>query len=236
MARHDSLGDRMKRYECATRTTLTPRTPVIVRVDGKAFHAYTRGLPAFHEPFGDAMAVVAWKLCEGIQGAVMAYVQSDEVSVLVHPYKRYATSAWFDGQVQKTVSVAASIASSTMTVESARVFQYIRPAVFDARAFVLPEGEVANYFVWRQQDAVRNSVQMHARSMFSHKQCDHKNCDTLKAMCADAGKPWDDLLPRWRQGIVSMRGGGDIPGRSMPAMTFADNRDVFALLLATEEE
>lgn len=196
---HDALGDRMKRYEQATRTTLTPRTPVIIRCDGKAFHTLTRGLPAFDQEFGRVMAATTEALCGQVQGCVFGYVQSDEISLLLHTYKRFASSAWFDGQVQKIVSVAAGIASSEFTD------MYCKKAVFDARAFVLPECEVSNYFIWRQQDCIRNSVQMMARSKFSHKQCHGKNVDELKAMLAENGTPWDDLAPHWKYGLVCRR-------------------------------
>ena len=130
----DSLGDRMKRYETATRTSLVPRMPAIVRVDGKAFHSYTRGLAKpFDVLFMRAMNDVARKLCEEIQGAQLAYVQSDEVSVLVHSYKRFASTPWFDNQVQKMVSVAAAVATSQMVMNSQNVFGHLKECAFDAR-------------------------------------------------------------------------------------------------------
>ncbi len=82
----DPLGDRMKRYEKATRTVVTPRTPVIIRVDGKSFHTYTRELKdPFDRRLSDAMERAAVKMCEGIQGAQCAYTQSDEISVVLTP-------------------------------------------------------------------------------------------------------------------------------------------------------
>lgn len=85
MSALDPLGDRMKGYEVACRTALPKRMPVIIRVDGKAFHSYTRGLKRpFDEHFIGAMDDVARALCSEIHGAVLAYVQSDEVSILVH--------------------------------------------------------------------------------------------------------------------------------------------------------
>ena len=201
----DSLGDRMKRYEVATRTTLTPRTPVVIRVDGKDFHTYTRGLQTFSEAFKDAMDGVARMLCHEVQGCVFGYVQSDEINLLLHTYKRYSSDTWFGGQVQKVVSVAAGIASSTMTAQSVNVWGEIRPAVFDARAFVLPECEVANYFIWRQQDCIRNRVQMLSRSVFSHKECHGKNCNELRYMLSTTDKQWDALDDSWRYGRVCTR-------------------------------
>lgn len=208
----DSLAARMKRYEEATRTTLTPRTPVIVRVDGKAFHTYAAKC---EKPFDRGLTLVmdqvAKRLMDVIQGAELAYVQSDEVSVLVHSYKRFTSSAWFDNQVQKVVSVAAGEASATFTANSWRIWAScvdltdIKPAAFDARAFTLPEDEVCNYFIWRQQDATRNSVQMLARSLYSHKQCDKKSRSELQEMIFQKGQNWNDVETRWKRGRCAAR-------------------------------
>ncbi len=204
------LSDRMKKYEEAARSSFPPRMPLIIRVDGKAFSKLTAKLPGkpFNRDFISIMEGVAMALCHNIQGAELAYSQSDEVSVLVHSYKTFDTQPWFDNQLQKVVSVAAAIASATFTSLSWRLLEHnadvgvqdIQPAYFDARAFVIPEGEVTNYFMWRQQDAVRNSVQMLARSLFSHKQCEGKSVTEMKAMCQAQGQPWEDLTPTIRKG------------------------------------
>lgn len=92
----------MKGYEVASRTTLPGRLPVIIRVDGKAFHTYTRGCKRpFDDRLSDVMVSTATKLCDEIQGAQLAYTQSDEISVLVHGYKKFKSQTWFDNQVQK---------------------------------------------------------------------------------------------------------------------------------------
>lgn len=220
MSRHesDSLGTRMKGYEVAARTTLPNRLPVIIRVDGKAFHTYTRGCNRpFDERLSDVMVATAKELCKEIQGAQVAYTQSDEISVLVHGYKKFESMPWFDNQVQKMASVAAGIASATFTANSWRIWQNaskeftglfadsIKPAYFDARVFVIPEAEVCNYFLWRQQDATRNSVQMLARSLYSHKELECVGVNELKNMCADKGQPWDALPLRFQRGLCYYR-------------------------------
>ncbi len=155
-------------------------------------------------------------LCQNIQGAELAYSQSDEVSVLVHGYKKFESEPWYSNQLQKIVSVSVAIASATFTASSWWCFGGgveghcldeaidpridIKPAYFDARAFVLPEAEVANYFLQRQQDAVRNSVQMWARSLYSHKDCHKKDVTAMKEMCVAAGQPWEGLTPTIRKG------------------------------------
>lgn len=214
--RRDSLGDRMKSYEEGTRYILSGRVPVIIRVDGKAFHTYLKSVPSFTSSVNEVMDRVAQALCENIQGAQVAYVQSDEVSVFVHGYKSENSSSWFDNLLQKMCSVAASIASATFTMESWRIWfprsdrmtaslADIEPAYFDARVFTLPEHEVCNYFIWRQQDAVRNSVQTFARTLFSHKQVDGKNQLEMKEMCRAKGHEWDELSLELQRGRAVYR-------------------------------
>ena len=193
----DAIGDRMKGYEHAARLTLPRRMPVILRVDGKAFHTWTRGLERpFSASFTDGMNSAAAALCEEIQGAQFAYVQSDEISVLIHGYKRRASAPWFDNEIQKIVSVGASIASATLTALSSTIHGSSRRALFDGRAFVIPENDACNYFVWRQQDATRNSIQMAAQALYSQKELHRKNCQELQDMIHAKGQNWNDL-PTW---------------------------------------
>jgi len=190
-----ALGHRMKSYEKDYRSRISRTLPVILRLDGKAFHTYTRGCKKpFDMDLIGAMNQAAIALCEQIQGAQLAFVQSDEISIFVHGYKRFTSSPWFDNSIQKMVSVSAGIASTTLTIEE------IRPAYFDSRAFGLPEWDVCNYFLWRQQDWTRNSVQMLARSMYSDKECFKKNNAALQEMCFQKGKNWNDLPTALKRG------------------------------------
>lgn len=239
MADTDSLGNRMKGYEVAARSVLPRRLPVIVRVDGKAFHTFTRGCEKpFDMRLGNSMIRAAQELCENIQGAQMAYTQSDEISVLVHNYKRFESSAWFDNQIQKICSVSASIAAVRLSLD------YQRTAYFDARVFVLPEAEVCNYFIWRQQDAVRNSIQALAQSLYSHKELFEKTQPMLQEMTFAKGKNWNDVLPRWKRGVCVTRSTlvevDGIPRSGWEAdydiPTFTQDRDYINKHLAVEEE
>ena len=177
----DSLGGRMKNYyENAYRNHLTRRTPVIIRIDGKAFHTFTRN---FKRPYDLVFKKAMWNttlyLCEHIQNARLAYVQSDEISILLIDYNKFTTAAWFDNNIQKMCSVSASMATMAFnkffaeeSEDATNYHNYIseeefrrvyRPrwndAMFDSRVFNLPESEVCNYFVWRQQDAISNSIE-----------------------------------------------------------------------------
>lgn len=110
--KRDALCDRMKKYEYITRTYLVPRMPVIIRLDGKAFHTFTRG---FKRPFDEVlistMQDTTKYLCENIQGCVLGYTQSDEITLVLVDYKKLNSCAWFDNNIQKMCSIAASMAT-----------------------------------------------------------------------------------------------------------------------------
>ena len=212
----DSLGDRMKQYEGVPKTALMRRNPVIIRIDGKAFHTFTRG---FQRPFDDilieSMQETMKYLCENIQGCKFGYCQSDEISLLITDYETINTAAWFDYQVQKMCSIAASMATLAFNrsfedkvneeygyIESEAMFPSLeeetfkqieneheahqkalnKGAMFDALCFSIPKEEVCNYFIWRQQDATRNSIQMVGQANFSHKELQNKSCDKIQDM------------------------------------------------------
>lgn len=218
--RFDSLGDRMKNYENAYRLYLPLRLPVIVRVDGRAFHTFTKGFQKpFDDVFAQAMRETALILCKEISGAKMAYVQSDEISVLVTNNDTINTQPWFDNNLQKLVSLSSSIATLafnngfqiavTSYNESfgqfTTYFRALHKATFDARAFIIPPDEVCNYFIWRQQDATRNSIQMVAQSLYSHKELQGKNCDELQEMIFQKGINWNNYQPWQKHGICLIK-------------------------------
>lgn len=182
-----SLGDRMKGYESVSRTKLIRRTPVIIRIDGKAFHTWTRSLVDVNtSPFSGymnrAMTWTCQQLVNNIQNAKIAYTQSDEISILLNDWGKIATDQWFDGNIQKIVSVSASIATAAFNHFNQENNPSLPLAYFDSRAFALPKEEVANYFIWRQQDATRNSVQMLGRFYFSHKEMHQKSVSDVQDM------------------------------------------------------
>jgi len=195
----DDLGTRMKnQYEIRTRTWLPRRTYTIIRLDGKAFHTFTKGMDKpYDESFIADMDRTAKYLCEEIQGCKLAYVQSDEISLLLTDFERITTDAWFDGQVQKIVSVSASMATAIFNKYSL----IDKLAFFDARVFSIPDPvEVENYFVWRQKDAVRNSLSMHAQSLYSHKELNMKSQVELHNMIHMKGKNWNNLPDGFKRG------------------------------------
>lgn len=212
MGEKTSLSSRMKNnYEVRTRQYLTRRTPTIIRLDGKAFHTYTKGLDRpFDEGLMEDMAETTLFLCQEIQGVKCGYTQSDEITLLLTDFDTFETQAWFDYQVQKIVSVAASIATAkfnqlrTRRIRTPKImdevgqfdFSRLEPklAYFDARVFQIPEfEEVVNCFIWRQRDAIKNSIQMLAQSLFSQRDLHKKNGTEQMALCAKVGHPWEDL-------------------------------------------
>jgi tRNA(His) guanylyltransferase len=205
----DDLGKRMKeQYEVRTRTFLPRRTYTIIRLDGKAFHSFTKSMRRpYDEDLMKAMDNTTLKLCEEIQGSKFAYVQSDEISILLTDFENINTCAWFDGQVQKMVSVSSSIA--TANFNKIMLNQYFgisnaptqKLAYFDSRVYTIPDPtEVENYFIWRQKDAVRNSIQMTAQSLYSHKELMGKSSNEQQEMIFQKGTNWNDMPDGFKRG------------------------------------
>lgn len=205
----DALGTRIKEnYENRVRYLLPRRTYTILRLDGKAFHTYTYGLkkPFDKDLFEDIDKAII-KMLPEVQGAVFAYTQSDEISILLTDFATPQTDMWFDGNIQKISSVAASI--MTAEFNRLRILRNVRegkelvatclldedilisPAYFDCRTFTIPDRtEVMNYFRWRQQDCVRNSVSMVAQANFSHKELHGKNQSDMHEMLRQKSVNW----------------------------------------------
>ncbi len=224
----DSLGDRMKNnYENRYRMFLTRRTPVILRLDGKAFHTLTK---AFERPFDDTfmsyMSATAFKLCEEIQGAKCAYVQSDEISILITDFDTLTTDAWFDYNIQKMTSISASIASVTFST------LYGHEAFFDSRVFNLPKEEVCNYFIWRQKDWIRNSVQMVAQFYYSHKQLHQKKIPDMHEMLFAKGINWTNYPTHCKNGQFITK---DYKQGINPAPIFTDDRQIIERFIIVME-
>lgn len=203
---HDSLGDRMKRqYEDRTRAMLPRRTYTILRADGKAFHTYTRRCEKpYDKKLVEAMDVAALALCREAQGSCFAYVQSDEISVLLTDFATITTEAWFDGNLQKIVSVAAAVVTQAFSEQRREQGEHGGTPLFDCRAFTIPDPvEVENYFIWRQQDAARNSIQGFAQAHFSHKELHGQNVNEMQEMLfQQRGLNWNDLPAEHKRGRV----------------------------------
>lgn len=232
---HDDLGVRMKTfYEQIPKTKLMRRCPVAIRIDGRAFHTFARG---FQKPFDEvlikSMQETMKYLCENIQGCVLGYTQSDEITLILIDYKKLTSSAWFDYEVQKICSIAASMATMTFNkffekyVDKYRfskwdgvskyedgTWGYIQTllnavdkgAMFDCRCFNIPKEEVTNLVYWRQLDASRNSIQMVGQANFSHKELQNKSCNDIQDMLmTQKGINWNDLPTYQKRGSCCVR-------------------------------
>lgn len=230
----DDLGNRIKHnYEEVSKTRLTRRMPVVIRLDGCHFHTVTKG---FKKPFDDvlikAMDETMKYLCEHIQGCVLGYTQSDEITLVLVDYAKLESEAWFNYEVQKMCSVAASMATmafnrafvdaigpffenyiiaDNITDEDARLAKaYSRVecegATFDARCFNIPKEEVTNCVYWRQLDAVRNSILSLAQSLYSQKEMQGISCKVLQdKMLAEKNIEWNKLPTRKRFGSCCIK-------------------------------
>lgn len=207
MSSRDSLGDRMKAYEDAYRIKLIKRAPKIIRIDGKAFHTY---LADAKKPYdllvAEAMTKAATRVIKEIGGtARFAYIQSDEASIVLNDGLDLETQAWFDNNLQKIVSVSASIFTATFNKEFAWSRKDTALAFFDSRLLLLPDtNELNNYLVWRQQDAMRNSIQQYGRYYFSSKQLHEKSCVEIKKMLKEEHNfEWEKAEQWTTHGIIA---------------------------------
>lgn len=197
-----TLGDRMKAHENVPKLSLMGRTPVIVRLDGRAFHSYTKTMPRpFYEPLHRCMLEATEYLVNEVDTCVLGYTQSDEVSLLLKDFTTIRTQAWFDNAQQKIVSNTASMFTAIFNELAPKYIdpQYLkyRFGIFDSRAFSIPEADVCNYFLWRQQDATRNSINGVGQAHFSQKQLNGKNTDEVQHMLlTEKNVNWNDF-PAW---------------------------------------
>jgi len=219
---HDDLGIRMKEnYEKPAQTKLIRRTPVAIRIDGKAFHTFTKG---FQKPFDSilmtSMQETTEYLCEHIQGCVFGYTQSDEITLILVDYKKLTSSAWFDNEVQKMCSISASMATMAfnkifndnvdeleMINKADKYYSAIeRGAMFDARCFNIPKEEVTNLIYWRQLDATRNSIQMVGRSVYSHKELYGLSCNEIQnKLLTEKNINWNDYPTICKRGSACLK-------------------------------
>jgi tRNA(His) 5'-end guanylyltransferase len=168
----ESLGDRQKALESLEAgRKLLPGVPALVRLDGRAFHTFTRGLARpFDERLSRAMIETTKFLVQETHASI-GYCQSDEIS-LAFPNGDPAKAMLFDGRVQKLCSILASLASAKFNqLIAANIPEkaHLLP-VFDARVWSLPNLDVAaEHFIWREADATRNSLTMAAHAHYSHK-------------------------------------------------------------------
>lgn len=191
-----TIGDRIKRYEETSKYHLTPRQPVFIRIDGKAFHTFTRNMKKpFDTKFMECMVCAGEITSKEMMGFKLGYHQSDEFTFVLTDLDTFETQTWFDNELQKIVSI-----SSSMFTANFNSLMGGTKAVFDARAFSVPLEDAANVFIWRQRDWERNSIQMLSRSRFSHKQLMNKKVPEMHEMLFSVGVNWSDLDDNLKNG------------------------------------
>lgn len=228
------LAERMKGYEKRNRYYLQRRMPVILRLDMRAGHSFTRGFERpFDEVFIKSMQDTAKYLCENIQNCKLSYQQSDEITLLLIDYDKLNTDCFFDYRVDKLCSIAASMATMAFNkffekyVDEYRfskwdgaskyedgTWGYIQTllnavdkgAMFDARCFNIPKEEVTNLVYWRQLDASRNSIQMVGQANFSHKELHKKSRNDIQDMLmTQKGINWNDFTTYQKRGSCCVK-------------------------------
>ena len=213
----------MKEYENVERRYFMRRQPLIVRLDGVHFHSYTKGFPRpYYEPFRNAMEWTMCDLCDNIMGCKLGYTQSDEITLLITDDDDIGTQSWFGKNLQKIVSVAASMATyffnknvekilevgpeEGWNIEPLKHAHNSRIACFDARAFLLPKEEVLNVFEWRQQDCTRNAIEAAGQNYFSHGQLMGKSCNEIQEMLfQEAGVNFNDYPAWYKRGVCAIK-------------------------------
>lgn len=225
----DMLGNRMKEYERRNQYWLQRRTPVAIRVDMKAGHSFTGGFQRpFDKIFVKSIQETAKFMCENIQGAVLSFQQSDEITIILQDYKTLTTDAWFDYRTDKLCSISASMATMAFNKFFTKNVNYFemtheyddtineycttlvnaaeKGAMFDARCFNIPKEEVCNLIYWRQLDATRNSIQMVGQANFSHKELQNKSCNQIQDMLfQEKGINWNDFPTHLKRGSCCVK-------------------------------
>ena len=221
----DALGDRMKNnYESVTDFKLIRRMPVIIRLDIRAGHNVTKKMKfPWDDIFHNCMDFTMTTLCQDVQNAQFAYTQSDEISILLCDFYKLDTEQFFGGRVQKIASTTASMASlafnralmynlmhadfetDSVQQDMAIYANQINKVVFDSRVFNVPANEVCNYFIWRQKDAERNSLQMLSYSVYSHKELYKKNRDDMHEMLHQKNINWNNYPTKFKRGTCAIK-------------------------------
>jgi tRNA(His) 5'-end guanylyltransferase len=260
----DVIGSRMKEfYENIPKNKLMRRCPVAIRIDGRAFHTFTHNLK---KPFDDilvkSMQDTMKYLCENIQGCVLGYTQSDEITLILIDYQTLTSSAWFDYEVEKMCSISASMATKIFNKAfNARATKYLDDlneswnisdedrkyektlckcmkvgAEFDSRCFNIPKEEVTNLVFWRQNDASKNSVQMVGRAYFSHTELKDKNLSDIQDMLHEKhGVNWNNYPTELKRGSACIRtDSGWIIDHEMPILKGDDRQYVDSLIYVGE--
>lgn len=199
----DKMGDRLKMFEgIEAGRILIPNLPICVRVDGRAFHTFTRGM---NRPYDERMSkamIETMKYLVKKTDACIGYVQSDEISLVLSDSKE----PLFGGRVQKLTSIIAAMATAKFNDEIHKSFPDKPLAEFDCRVWNVPNRtEAANTILWREFDATKNSISMAARSVYSDNQLLNKNSSDKQELLWQKGINWDKYPVFFKRGTYARR-------------------------------
>lgn len=206
---NDAFGDRMKRYERQeTDRFLIPLLPVIIRLDGKGFSKFTKGL---NRPYDENMIKCMVETTKDLvkeTNALIGYTQSDEITLLIYN-DDYKKEIYFNGRIFKITSTLSSLASVSFYK---KVLKYIpshieKSPVFDCRVWNVPNKiEAVNNFIWREKDATKNSVSMACSEYFSHDFLLNKNTSEKKKLLEDHKEIiWGNYPTHFKRGTYVRR-------------------------------
>lgn len=215
--KYSDIDIRMKAYEHCYRLFIPKKMYVIIRLDGKAFHSFTKGLDRpFDKGLMDDMDATTKYLCENIPNCKVGYVQSDEISLVLCDDASHETEPWFGNNLQKICSVSSSMCtakfnqvramrwmrgSGTEDIWDTRYEDECKLAHFDSRVFILPNAsEVLNYLKYRSDDATRNSISSVAQSLYSDRELHGIKSNQQQEMIFQKGINWNDYSYREKRG------------------------------------
>ena len=203
----DALGERMKGFEKAKEPKLDSSLPIIVRIDGKAFHTFTKGLKRPYDESLSKLMVETTKFLVEETNARIGYTQSDEISLVFYPQSE-DSYIFFDGKFSKMTSIIASLTTyffnkNLITYLSEKKDKY---ALFDCRVFNVPsKDEAVNCLIWRELDARKNSISMAAQSVYSHKELLNKTSQDKLKMLEEKGINWHEYPMFFKHGTYIQR-------------------------------
>jgi tRNA(His) guanylyltransferase len=206
--KNDEFGNRMKLYEGKeSDRTFLPLLPICVRLDGKGFSKFTKGLQRPYDIRLITLMGLVTKFLVEETDARIGYTQSDEISLIIYS-ENYKSQTYFDGRIQKIVSTLASLTTAK--------FNQLKPeyipekanklACFDCRAWQVPNQiEAVNNILWREKDATKNSISMAAQHYYSHKELLNKNSKQKQEMLFEKGINWNDYPDNFKRGTYVIR-------------------------------
>jgi tRNA(His) guanylyltransferase len=202
----DSFGDRMKMYEgMEANRILLPGLPVCVRLDGRAFHTFTRGLERPYDERLSCMMIETTKRLVDDTHALIGYTQSDEISLIYAPAVT-SEELLFGGRVSKLTSTLASIATAHFNELRRELLPNKGIATFDCRVWTVPSKEEAvNSLLWREQDATKNSISMAASAYYSHKELQGKSGSQKQELLFQKGINWNEYPVFFKRGTYVKR-------------------------------